>query len=179
MCSFNMWGIYGAAKPLTRSPYPSAITWLSSRGLTGGAVHLPPCTSPTLIPLSLISVFMTFITSLLTCCTLLSILLNKLYLLIEAHWVPPNWICWDAKCLNQGQLDNSRWRTVKNITHSARSIDNTEASRDYKNRHTLGLNKAEMVCNQLAWVAVLPLDCLLHFSIQNVSAEWIRLQLQV
>lgn len=153
MCSFNMWGIYGAAKPLTRSPYPSAITWLSSRGLTGGTVHLPPLHLPHTH--SSFSDFSLHDLYYLTPHTLHAPRYLVKHTLFEAHWVPPNWICCDAKCLAQGQLDNSRWRMAKNVTHSARGIDSTEVSRDYKNRHTLGSWTSFRFWTGLNWSALL------------------------
>lgn len=38
--SFTMWSIYRTAQPLTCSPHPSNITWLSSVSLTGGTLCL-------------------------------------------------------------------------------------------------------------------------------------------
>ena len=84
MCSFTMWSIYRAAEPLTRSPSPprrhlALLKRPDRRNAPSVHTRLPHGATHTHIPLSLISVFMTFISSQLAHSTLLSLFKKPLF----------------------------------------------------------------------------------------------------
>lgn len=111
VCSFTMLGIYRAAKPPTCSPYPTAITWLSSSGLTGGTARLSTHCSLT-EPRTFLFLWFQSSWPLLPH-------YSRTARSVGANWAAPNWICREVKRLAQGQLDSSCWRRENNITHSA------------------------------------------------------------